>query len=155
MRCSITGSDKINIFKTTFWFIHLGSSWPFSLHFFYSFRLYKSGPRGVQPHSWEHWGAGERSGQREAGFHLPSLGGQLGYLRSRNRIRRIRMFSGLMDPDPDPLVRGMDPDPDPLVRGMDPDPSIIKQKSKKNLHSYCFVTYWWLFISLQNDENTV
>jgi hypothetical protein len=29
------------------------------------------------------------------------------------------MFLGLMDPDPDSLVRGMDPDP---------DPSIIKQK---------------------------
>jgi hypothetical protein len=32
------------------------------------------------------------------------------------------MFLGLLDPDPNPLVRGMDPDPDPLVRGMDPDP---------------------------------
>ncbi len=28
---------------------------------------------------------------------------------------------GLLDPNPDPLVRGMDPDPDPY-------PSIIKQK---------------------------
>jgi hypothetical protein len=36
------------------------------------------------------------------------------------RIRsRIRMFLGLLNPDPDPLVRGMDPDP---------YPSIIKQK---------------------------
>jgi hypothetical protein len=35
----------------------------------------------------------------------------------RIRIRRIRMFFDLLDPDPDPLVRGMDP-----------DPSIIKQK---------------------------
>jgi hypothetical protein len=33
------------------------------------------------------------------------------------RIRRIRMFLGLLDPDP--LVKGMD---------LDPDPSIIKQK---------------------------
>jgi hypothetical protein len=33
--------------------------------------------------------------------------------------RRIRMFLGILDPDPDPLVRGTDPDP---------DPSIIKQK---------------------------
>ncbi len=33
------------------------------------------------------------------------------------RIRRIRMFLGLLDSDPDPLVGGMDP-----------DPSIIKQK---------------------------
>jgi hypothetical protein len=31
------------------------------------------------------------------------------------------MFLGLLDPDPDPLVRGMDPDPAP-----DSDPSIIK-----------------------------
>ncbi len=30
-------------------------------------------------------------------------------------------MSGLLDPDPDPLVRGTDPDPAP-------DPSIIKQK---------------------------
>ncbi len=35
----------------------------------------------------------------------------------RIRIRRIRMFLGLLDPDPDPLVRCTDP-----------DPSIIKQK---------------------------
>jgi hypothetical protein len=35
------------------------------------------------------------------------------------------MFMGLLDPDPDPLVRGMDPDPDPAL---DPDPSIIMQK---------------------------
>ncbi len=37
----------------------------------------------------------------------------------RIRIRQIRMFLGLLDPDPDSLVRGMDPDL---------DPSIIKQK---------------------------
>jgi hypothetical protein len=29
------------------------------------------------------------------------------------RIRRIRMFLGLPNPDPDSLVGGMDPDPDP------------------------------------------
>jgi|LakMenEpi03Aug12_release.lakeMendotaPanAssembly.Ray.scaffolds.fasta_scaffold182749_2 hypothetical protein len=34
------------------------------------------------------------------------------------RIRRIRMFLGLSDPDP--LVRGTDPDPDPA-----PDPSLF------------------------------
>jgi hypothetical protein len=39
------------------------------------------------------------------------------------RIHRIHMFLGLMDLDPDPLVRGMDPDPAP-----DLDSSIIKQK---------------------------
>jgi hypothetical protein len=30
----------------------------------------------------------------------------------RIRILRIRVFFGLLDPDPDPYVRGMDPDPD-------------------------------------------
>ncbi len=45
------------------------------------------------------------------------------------------MFLGLLDPDP--LVRGMDPDLDPAP---DLDPSITKQKNKKNLDSYCFVT---------------
>jgi hypothetical protein len=43
------------------------------------------------------------------------------------------------DLDPDPLVRGTDLDPDPLVIGTDLDPSIIKQK-------YCFVTSFRLFI---------
>jgi hypothetical protein len=38
------------------------------------------------------------------------------------------MFLGLLDPDPDPLVRDMDPDQ---------EPSITK---KENLDSYCFVT---------------
>ncbi len=45
--------------------------------------------------------------------------------------------------DPEPYVLGL-PDPDPLVRGADPapepDPSFIKQNSKKNIDSYCFVT---------------
>ncbi len=36
---------------------------------------------------------------------------------------RIRMYLGPLDPDPDPLIRGMDLYPAP-----DPDPSIIKQK---------------------------
>ncbi len=41
------------------------------------------------------------------------------------------MFLGLLDPDPDPLVKDEDPEP---------DPSIVKQKCKKNLDFYCFVT---------------
>jgi hypothetical protein len=51
-----------------------------------------------------------------------------------------------LDPDPsDPYVLGLlDPDSDPLVRGMDPDPasdsSVTKQNSMKNLDFYCFVT---------------
>jgi hypothetical protein len=66
-----------------------------------------------------------------------------------------------MDPDPDPLVRGIDPDP--LVRGMDPDPDpLIRvwirirlstcKNSKKNLDSYYFVTIFD-FLSLKNDVN--
>jgi hypothetical protein len=38
-------------------------------------------------------------------------------------IRQISMFLGLLDPDPDPLVRGMNLDSAP-----DPDPSMAKQK---------------------------
>jgi hypothetical protein len=45
------------------------------------------------------------------------------------------VFLGLLDPDPDPLVRGMDPDPDP-----DLDPSNNGKNSKKNLDFSCFVT---------------
>ncbi len=48
-------------------------------------------------------------------------------LRIRIRIHRIHMFLGLLDPDPDPLVRCMDPDQDPAL-DPDPDPSIIMQK---------------------------
>jgi hypothetical protein len=44
----------------------------------------------------------------------------------RIRIHRIHMFLGLLDTDPDPLVRGMDPDPDPAL-DPDPDPSVIMQ----------------------------
>jgi hypothetical protein len=36
-------------------------------------------------------------------------------IRIRNRIHRIHMFLGLLDPDPEPLVRYMDPDPDPSI----------------------------------------
>jgi hypothetical protein len=43
----------------------------------------------------------------------------------RIRIHRIHVFLGLLDPDPDLLVRGMDPDSDPAP---DLDTSIIKQK---------------------------
>jgi hypothetical protein len=32
-------------------------------------------------------------------------------IRIRIRIHRIHMFLGHLDPDPDPLVKGMDPDP--------------------------------------------
>ncbi len=53
------------------------------------------------------------------------------------------MFSVLLDPDPNPLVKGMDPDPDPFI---------TKQKCEKNLDSYCFVTSFWLFI-FENDVN--
>ncbi len=59
------------------------------------------------------------------------------------------MFLGLLDPDPDPLVRDMDPDPDPAL---DPDPSIIMQKQQRNLDSYYFVTPFD-FLSLKNDVN--
>ncbi len=43
----------------------------------------------------------------------------------RIRIHQIHMFLGVLDPDLDPLVRGMDPDPNP---DQDLDPSITKQE---------------------------
>jgi hypothetical protein len=53
------------------------------------------------------------------------------------------MFLGLLNPDPDPLVKGMDP-----------DPSIIKQKivRKTYLDYYCFVTFFY-FLFLKNVVN--
>jgi hypothetical protein len=63
------------------------------------------------------------------GRQFNTLGTEFG---SRSAVLRIRkhMFLGLLDPDPDPLVRSMDP-----------DPSIIKKNSKKNLDFYCFVAF--------------
>jgi hypothetical protein len=52
------------------------------------------------------------------------------------------MFLGLLDPDPDPSVRGMNPDPDPIWILLSPS-----KKSKKNLDSYCFVTFFFDFLS--------
>jgi hypothetical protein len=53
------------------------------------------------------------------------------------------MFSGLLDPDPYPLVRGMDPAPYPLS---------LSKNSKKNLDFYCVVTFFY-FLSLKNNVN--
>jgi hypothetical protein len=59
------------------------------------------------------------------------------------------MFLGLLGPDPDPQFVCTDPDPqffctdpDPQFVCTDPDPapSTHKQKIKKNLNFYCFVT---------------
>ncbi len=66
-------------------------------------------------------------------------------IRIRIRIHGIHLFLDLLNPDP--LARGMDPDP---------DPSIIKQKYKKSIGSYYFVTSFGLFIlekSFKNDVN--
>ncbi len=45
-------------------------------------------------------------------------------------------------------------DSDPLVRDMDPAPDLSSssKNSKKNLDSYCFVTFSY-FLSLKNDVN--
>jgi hypothetical protein len=43
--------------------------------------------------------------------------------RIRIRIHRFHLFLVLLDPDHDPLIKGLDPDP--LVRGTDPDPSSV------------------------------
>jgi hypothetical protein len=46
----------------------------------------------------------------------------------------------------------LDPDPDPLVRGMDPDPSISKQKIRKTLIP-TVLRLLLDFSSLKNDVN--
>jgi hypothetical protein len=46
----------------------------------------------------------------------------------------------------------MDPDPDPLFRGLDLNLSPSKN-SKKNLDSYCFVTSFFDLLSLKNNVN--
>ncbi len=52
------------------------------------------------------------------------------------QIGRIRMYLGLPDPHPDPLVTSTDPAP---------DPSIIMKDSKKNLEFYCSLTLWFFY----------
>jgi hypothetical protein len=63
--------------------------------------------------------AGQPCLRPPVGSSLPAAVNQVRSCQAvlRIRIRRIRMFMTLLDPDPDPLVRGMDP-----------DPSVIKQK---------------------------
>jgi hypothetical protein len=56
-----------------------------------------------------------RDYERQFSAHFVSFLSHLQLSVLRTRIRRIRMFLGLLDPDP-------------LVRGMAPDPSINKQK---------------------------
>ncbi len=52
---------------------------------------------------------------------------------------------------PDPYVLGL-PDPDSSLFCTYPDPSINKQKSKKNLDFYYFVTFLY-FLSINTDVN--
>ncbi len=68
----------------------------------------------------QHGGPGERGGLR-LGIQRQRTGnpGHLQSCRAASVADPIRMFLGLLDPNPDPTVRGMDPDP---------DPSVIKQK---------------------------
>ncbi len=50
--------------------------------------------------------------ENHSGLHHPHF---VAVVWIRIRIRRIRMFLGLLDPDPDPLVRGTAPDLDPSI----------------------------------------
>ncbi len=75
-------------------------------------------------------------------FFLTKLIKKLAVSRTRIwiRIRRIRLFLGLLAPDPDPLVRDTDPDPS------------SSKNSKKSLDSYCFVTSFLLFIASPSQK---
>jgi hypothetical protein len=48
-------------------------------------------------------------------------------------VLRIHMFLGLLDPDPNPLVRGMDPDPAPQS-----DSRILLSPGKKVRKTFCW-----------------
>ncbi len=69
-------------------------------------------------------------------------------LRQRPKPENIRINLRQLEPsvaDPDPYVSGLlDPNPDQLVRGMDSDqdPSIIMQKRWENLDFNVFVTFY-------------
>ncbi len=65
----------------------------------------------------------------------------------RTRFRRDRMFLGILDPDPNPLVICTDPDPARIQILLS-----SSKISKKNLDSYSFVTFFD-FLSLKNDVN--
>jgi hypothetical protein len=70
----------------------------------------------------------------------------------RTRIQnwiRIRIFLGLPDPHPDPLVTSTDLALDPATA---PDPSFIKQNSKKILIP-TFCDFFIIFLFLKNDVN--
>jgi hypothetical protein len=63
-------------------------------------------------------------------------------------IMNYYIFSSVADPDPsDPgmFLGLLDPAPDPLVRG-----GSASKNSKKNLDSYCIVTCFY-FLSLRKD----
>ncbi len=70
------------------------------------------------------------------------------YFQKVKHIHLIRIFLGLLNPDP--LVGGMDQDPDPSNILLSYSSS---KNSKKNLDSYCFVISLGLFLSLNNDVN--
>jgi hypothetical protein len=70
-------------------------------------------------------------------------------LAQRSNLIFLLFFSSVADTDPVRMVLGL-LDPDPLLRGTDRDPSFIKQNSKKNIDSYCFVTFFD-FLTLEND----
>jgi hypothetical protein len=82
-------------------------------------------------------------------FHVPALP----FLLLTFQIEHFSTESSVADPvpdppDPDPRVVALwdllDPDPDPLVRGIRILLSLSKN-SKKNLDFYCFVTSFLLF----------
>jgi hypothetical protein len=58
-------------------------------------------------------------------------------LRIRIRVHRIHVFLGLLDPDPDPFVRGMDPNPATIRFWI---LLSLSKNSKENFDFYCFVT---------------
>ncbi len=81
------------------------------------------------------------------------------------KVKLYLLDNGVPDPDPHPHIFGPPGSGSgsiSRVRGMDPapdlDPSIIllssSKNSKKNLDSYCFLTFFWT-LSLKKDVNVL
>jgi hypothetical protein len=104
---------------------------------------------GRKPASW--WGGGvlvwfgSRGGPRQhlGGARCPFSGKSLYVINYGNDYR----YHKISVADPDPYVFGPPGSGSKsTILAPDPDPSIVKQNSKENLKSYCFVTSLRLLI---------
>ncbi len=85
------------------------------------------------------WGPGSRGACSSARNTCPHI----------NLSSWIRMFLCLLDPDPDPLVRGMDPDSDPALDKITPKSGRKKINSSQDP---CFVSSLKCLLSIKRNK---